>query len=228
MRLIAVLGLLVSLESVSAESCFAQRYVPRASGDRPVMLSDVATRSTRIARVQVLSRLPLWLGAPEQSPSCGAVYRVKVIDSLKGSSDPFEFFSANANNFKGSDRDYLVFVFERSDTERKQLTALEASMSQIEYDTLMCRLRSNYYSALQYQTMISFDPVATKQFGGDWLAPANRADLTWCVNFDHPRNGPIWKQVLSGRSSYEVLSWVGAKSLIDKSLKAREFIDMAC
>lgn len=206
----------------------AQHYTRRGD-DRGIWLSDVAGQSARIARVQVVSRTPAWRGLPGKSASCGYIYSVKVIDDLKGGDSPFEFFSANGDEFKGRDRDYLVLVYAHTEEERAHaFSAVRPSLSPEQYEQLYCRMNHDYYVQVPFQTVRSFDPLAAKRFGGEWLAPPVREDMTWCITSEHAANPLVYRSISGGRGSYKVLSWASAKSLIQRALAVGSFLDTTC
>jgi hypothetical protein len=208
-------------------SSVAQPYSLRGS-DAGISLFDVAENSARIARIQVLAREPVWMGLPGKSGVCGYVYRVKVLDSLKGGDLPFEFFSADGNWFEAPDHDYLALIFQHGQTDLQALKSLKFSLSSDQYDLLFCQMQFDYYAPSLFRAVRSFDPVASKQLGGKWLGPAIDHDISWCIRTDHPVDPPDIRKITKDHESYDVLNWTSAKSLIRRALKAGGFLDDTC
>ena len=169
-----------------------------------------------IARVQLVSRTPVStqpynvvspypiIGEIKDEPNCGYLYHAKVVESIKGDQKEFDFFSSEDADFSGFDHDYLVVVYKRWDGE-KLLDAgdLRLTIPKNEVRRINCLIAEKYYVGTLRQTMFSFDNAATAQFGGDWLAPANRLGYP-CCDFA----GPSTRLIKSNPDSYGMKSWI--------------------
>jgi hypothetical protein len=189
-------------------------------------LRGLARDSVRIARVRITARMPVSIPMVTGRPSsvaCGYSYRATVVESLKGGDQPFEFFSSVIADFQGLDRDYLVFVKERTlSADRQAVASIIDSLSDGERRELLCRNSEKYYTPAPYQAMRAFDLDAAQLFGGEWLAPVNRIDLPWCLIVDErvPQGDWNGREKKPGDRSTEVLSWDSAKKLIARALQS--------
>lgn len=178
-----------------------------------------------VARIHVLGREPVWVMGSGNSRACGYLYKAAIVESFKGGSDTFEFFSPAARDFVDFGRDYFIIINERVTTkERDAIMVLRDQMSREEMWKLMCVTSSQYYAASNYQTMRAFDLEAAKEFGSEWLIPTNRADLRWCT-LDGVKDFAIqgdWysKEKTKGVSSTRIVNWDSARKLILRAVKS--------
>lgn len=188
-------------------------------------LNDVVTQSVRIARVRVVNRTAvdtLWFIEKNGKPisPCGHMYEVEVVESLKGDSTSFSFFSAVEKDFQGFDRDYLVFVLRRDSGQvLRNIRALENMLKDSEHLTLLCRSEGEYYVPVQLQFMRAFDPDASREFGSDWVAPPNRPSVLWCEQDAGKKAATfVTRRKISEDMSSTLVEWSGLKKIIKEAM----------
>jgi hypothetical protein len=190
-------------------------------------LAQVMDRAVIVARVRLTDRNAMDLFGPVKKGSpvrpdwvCGYTYHAKVLESLKGPDTDFDFFSAVEADFKGFDRDYLVFVYHHDrENVQKAYDAVRPLLRVSEATKLHCKLVADYYVPVQPQLLRAFDPEATKQFGGAWLTLPNRDSMTWCVGTASPQRYITRKKNADDRVD-NLIQWQSAKSYILEARKS--------
>lgn len=149
-------------------------------------LSNIIQNAAKIARVHVVGREALYGDALHQTPICGYLIRVKVVEAFKGGNEPFSFVSAVASDFPDSDHDYLVFAnFQPGVSGESQLALGELTAPRnVTTGQMACLLHQlsspGYYVPSVYQTSWQFDAEAHERLEGEWLSASARKDGLFC------------------------------------------------
>ena len=192
-------------------------------------LATVVSRAVRIARVRITERIPVGVSGPIVEPPgaltssqrCGHLYRARVVEPLKGGGGDFEFFSAVDSDFKGFERDYLLFVYER---DPKATAIAVSSLADIlrveERANLICKSHGTLFAPVQPQLFRAFDPEAEKQLGGLWLETPSRDSILWCgQGLGAKPTGLFVSRKKKSEDQYPtIVGWDGVKGLVAASM----------
>lgn len=150
--------------------------------DVTLPLQEEARDAAIVALVHIASRKPVLLRAESfqtwrpvvggNGDSCGYLYHAVVVESLKGGSEPFDFFSSVNTDFTGYDHDYLVVAFKRDGAiQPLNLDDLRYVLNREEGARLNCLLSQN----LLHSNALSID-VRVRRGCGDpiWRRLASR------------------------------------------------------
>lgn len=200
----------------SAHPALSEEITSGVDEGELVPLTEVMSAAARVARVKLTSRTAIgWEGLNSAHP-CGFVYEAKVIEPLVGGKDNFSFFSPVDEDFRGFDREYLVFAYERDPKDAdKSLKLLAGALRYREYHELRCKTLSRYYVPFQPQLLRSFDPKASADFGGEWLDAPNRDSIVWCQSDDSlSRPNLVLKKKTAQDPVATLIEWNGLRRMI--------------
>ena len=189
-------------------------------------VTQIAHSAARIARVEIVRRSPVSalgiVGGKEVGVEvCGYYYEAKVKEALKGGVGTFAFFSAVDSDFRGFDRDYLVFVYQRSpDQVAKVGKSLEGLLTQDERTRIRCRGFGELYVPLYPQLMLSFESGESPLGGGAWLRPSTRAPLVWCELRVGQSASALVLRRKEPDGKLSMLEWDGLAKVIRRALSA--------
>lgn len=190
-------------------------------------LEDEVFAAARIARVQIVRSEIARQGISASNPICGYRYFASVVEPLKGSREPLEFFADSPDLLPG--HEYLVFAHRSPDDARAIIKQIDNFETLPEQKMLACRMTaSEYFLPIGRQVYFEFDSVAAKRIGGEWLAARERQNaqaFMWC-NADWPSNIRVprrnmlrQREAVSNGSTGQIVAWESAKLLIQEALK---------
>lgn len=149
----------------------AEELVQVGSPTGYIALRQVVEGASLVARVTVVSATVVPHEDAADGKPCGIVYRVKVVQALKGSQDgDVRFFLPVETYPLQAGLKYLVFLEHRSERQARDLFAsLNVALPYAESGRLKCKFPVGYYVSLQADPL-AFDADAGRQFGGEWLS----------------------------------------------------------
>ena len=94
---------------------------------------------------------------------------------------------------------------------------------------IRCIFSQSNYVPTTYQTLWSFDPVAAKEFGSEWILAANRKDGLYCGQRaqDSVQQTPQIKKIKESHGTKIVINWPDVKRLLLARLKSPDSM-MSC
>jgi len=196
---------------------YGNDWIPVTSGYSFGSLGDEVHDASIIARVHLTTRVPVTDPRLSSDHPCGYVFHAVVIDSLKGNSSNFNFFSSVESDFKGFDRDYLVFATNQKRYRLYQsFKSLFSTRASNDKPKLLCANDADYIIPAEPQLLMPFDPEASKLFGGTWLANPERGGISWCVvDISQKQRGfMVVREKTFGNAATRVINWNGARMLI--------------
>lgn len=200
---------------------YAEELIKVESASGNVILRKAVAVSSIVAKIEITSISPVLDESLTGKPVCGFMYGAKIIQSLKGSSDSFNFFMPSQVSLFAQGKNYLAFIKYRTIAEANQVfLILNDVMSKVDSYSARCRFRSGFYVSANYPLVIPFDIDAGKQFGGQWLVPTS--GIIFCG--DKPgvtiENDRFSRKKKSGKV---VLNWTEVVRLVNKSNRWFDF-----
>lgn len=130
-----------------------------------------ATRSDRVAVVNIVDRRVAEIEIEGEQYECGWLMVAEVKENLKGGIGQFEFFTTTHFGFFGFERSYLVMTYARAQPEQAYLSSLgkepkDASPKEVCIDR---HQRLNEWIHWVPNSIFPFDPAAEAAFGGQWI-----------------------------------------------------------